>query len=177
MSAPHNWKRIALELGIPSVVLAIVLTMPSYLPRISVHLVDDSFNSSVFPSKFTISNDGLFSIHSLKFICQQIRLTTTASNEDVGNNTLVFLPVVNKLSPTQTADFSCYGMQFAGVTGADMGLILSFRPSFTWRTSYRCQRFYTGLDTYRHVRWYGEPFLSDCTNPVLKNAIQSANSH
>jgi hypothetical protein len=167
---PSFWKRAG---SIVVAVLGLLLWLPFYLPRINLKIPSSSPVSAQPPS-FSVRNDGIISVHHVDAIF--FGIATKFRTSHVGNFTISgeiwsLGKITNIITPGAYYEFAVPYAVGAPAIDSDIEMIVTYRPSFTWRKSYACARYVLGLDANKSPAWFRkEPY--ECALAIRCAALQ-----
>lgn len=150
--------KLLLAFGLPSILVGIVLTVPSYLPKIDIEPSSEPFTGDMFPGKFTIWNHGLLSVHTVDARCWITQFGDSRHDNLITNSQESPRRVADSLLPERHADFACITVAAfnpkENVNVANITIIATYRPSFIWRRQFYCQRLQARPNTNRVLTWF-----------------------
>jgi len=155
---------VGLIISLISIVVTVLLALPTYLSRVTITLRGASIQHGSPPADLTVHNDGIcFDIYSA-----DVRLYL-AKHESSGANVIQLNDfyigterVADNIEPDQSVDFWVPRFNVTAAVKADVTIVLRYRPEYTWCCSYICQRFTSGVDTSNEPIWYRAPPAEPC---------------
>lgn len=169
-SANKSWTlgRIAIAIGLPSIAVTLAASLPYYLPKLSIDPSTSSFSAmALFPARFTIFNQGFIGLHSVEVRCHVLKIQN--SRVTLTNAVLPPIPVSVLIEPFRRVDFTCPHTALDNVEGAqtaDIVLVVTYRPSFTWMRTTRCDRFASNRNANGITEWFAQDMETPCAEVV-----------
>lgn len=170
---PQSWLRFffhwAIFLGAPGLALTAILAIPSFLPRVDIASSPSPDSKSPFFASFSATNNGLLGIYGVRLSCRlnEIFAANKPRISDLGITTPHL--ATSRLDPADSFEFECpFTKVFKiedPISSADIDIIISFRPAFSFFKTARCAHFIAEPNETGTIRWIKRP-TEICSEPL-----------